>query len=110
MPAAPAVLIAGPPTLRSGQSLFVQARGGLQRELVKHLRTGLSMRKPRRREGERRGQIPGMVNISERPAEVEDRAVAGHWTDSTGRRNTSIVEALNGVGQSTAAAGTGLPG
>jgi IS30 family transposase len=61
------------------QSLYVQARGGLKRELTAYLRTGRSMRKPRRREGERRGRIPGMVSISERPPEVEDRAVPGHW-------------------------------
>ena len=61
------------------QSLYVQARGGLKRELTTHLRTGRSRRKPRRREGERRGRIPGMVSISERPPEVEDRAVPGHW-------------------------------
>jgi IS30 family transposase len=61
------------------QSIYVQGRGGLRRELAKHLRTGRTMRKPRRRDGERRGRIPDMVNISERPAEVEDRAVPGHW-------------------------------
>jgi IS30 family transposase len=61
------------------QSLYIQARGGLKRELTAHLRTGRSMRKPRRREAERRGRIPGMIMISERPAEVEDRAVPGHW-------------------------------
>ena len=61
------------------QSLFVQARGGLKRELTAFLRTGRSMRKPRRREGERRGRIPGMISISERPPEVQDRAVPGHW-------------------------------
>ena len=61
------------------QSLYVQARGGLKRELTAYLRTGRSMRKPRRREGQRRGRIPGMVLISERPPEVEDRAVPGHW-------------------------------
>ncbi len=61
------------------QSLYVQSRGGLNRELTRFLRTGRSVRKPRRREGERRGRIPDMVMLSERPAEVEDRAVPGHW-------------------------------
>jgi IS30 family transposase len=61
------------------QSIYVQGRGALRRELAKHLRTGRSLRKPHRREAERRGRIPGMVNISQRPAEVEDRAVPGHW-------------------------------
>jgi IS30 family transposase len=61
------------------QSLYVQARGGLKRELTAFLRTGRSMRKPRRREAERRGRIPNMVMISERPPEIEDRAVPGHW-------------------------------
>ena len=61
------------------QSLYIQSRGGLKRELTGYLRTGRYMRKPRRREGERRGRIPDMVMISERPPEVEDRAVPGHW-------------------------------
>lgn len=61
------------------QSLYVQARGGLNRDLTKHLRTGRTMRRPRRRPQERRGRITDMVNISERPPEVEDRAVPGHW-------------------------------
>jgi transposase, IS30 family len=61
------------------QSIYVQGRGALRRELAACLRTGRALRKPRRREGERRGRIPGMVMISERPAEAEDRAVPGHW-------------------------------
>jgi IS30 family transposase len=61
------------------QSLYVQGRGALRRELVRQLRTGRALRKPRRKEGERRGRIPGMVNISERPPEAADRAVPGHW-------------------------------
>ena len=61
------------------QAIYVQGRGALRRELASCLRTGRALRKPRRKEGERRGKIPGMVMISERPAEAEDRAVPGHW-------------------------------
>jgi IS30 family transposase len=62
------------------QSLFVQGRGELRRELHRCLRSGRATRRPRRKDGtETRGRIPGMVMISERPAEVADRAVPGHW-------------------------------
>ncbi|MBA8801793.1 IS30 family transposase [Nocardioides ginsengisegetis] len=62
------------------QALFVQGRGELRRDLHKRLRTGRVLRKPRRPVGQRGGsKIPDMVNISERPPEVEDRAVPGHW-------------------------------
>jgi IS30 family transposase len=61
------------------QSLYVQARGGLKRELTRHLRTGRTLRKPRRQAGQRRERFAGMVMISQRPAEVADRAVPGHW-------------------------------
>jgi IS30 family transposase len=62
------------------QSLYVQGRGALRRELAAHLRTGRALRKPRRAAGTGgRGQIPGTVNISVRPAEAADRAVPGHW-------------------------------
>ena len=61
------------------QSLYVQGRGALRRELAASLRTGRALRRPRRTEGERRGRIKDMVMISERPAEAADRAVPGHW-------------------------------
>jgi IS30 family transposase len=61
------------------QSIYVQGRGALRRELAVCLRTGRALRRPHRKSQERRGRIPNMINISERPAEVEDRAVPGHW-------------------------------
>ena len=61
------------------QSIYVQGRGALRRELAVCLRTGRALRRPRRRTQERQRRIPGMVHISERPPEVEDRAVPGHW-------------------------------
>jgi IS30 family transposase len=61
------------------QSLYVQGRGALRRELAACLRTGRALRRPHRKEAGRRGRIPGMVMISERPAEAADRAVPGHW-------------------------------
>jgi IS30 family transposase len=61
------------------QSIYVQGRGALRRELAVCLRTGRALRKPRRTGGERRGRIKDMVMISERPAEAADRAVPGHW-------------------------------
>lgn len=61
------------------RSLYVQGRGELKRELTRHLRTGRALRKPRRQPERRLTRIPDMVNISERPPEVADRAVPGHW-------------------------------
>lgn len=60
------------------QSLFVQGRGELRRELARCLRSGRTAR--RKRGGYKRpGRLPDMVMISERPPEVDDRAVPGHW-------------------------------
>ena len=62
------------------QSLYVQSRGALRRELTACLRTGRALRMPRAR-GRGRGKsfIAPEIMISERPAEVADRAVPGHW-------------------------------
>lgn len=62
------------------QALYVQGRGELRRELTRCLRTGRAMRKPARRVDARISRrIPDTVMISERPADVQDRAVPGHW-------------------------------
>jgi IS30 family transposase len=62
------------------QALYVQGRGALRRELTACLRTGRALRKPARRPTVRgKRHIPAEIMISERPAEVADRAVPGHW-------------------------------
>ena len=63
------------------QSLFVQGRGALRHELHVCLRSGRAMRRNKKwtKSGHGMGKIKDMVMISERPAEIEDRAVPGHW-------------------------------
>jgi IS30 family transposase len=63
------------------RSLFIQARGVFKKELQSHLRTRRKMRRAKSAttEGQQRGRIIDAVSIRERPAEVEDRAVPGHW-------------------------------
>jgi IS30 family transposase len=62
------------------QALYFQARGGLKREVQTALRSGRTRRKPHRQPGQRTQRfVDPMVMISDRPAEVEDRAVPGHW-------------------------------
>jgi len=78
------------------QSLYVQGRGALRRELAGCLRTGRAIRKPRQRSGQRRGRIKDMVLISDRPAEVQDRAVPGHWEGDliVGKNSASAIGTL----------------
>jgi len=63
------------------RALYVQARGTLKRELTRHLRRGRTRRYARSQTSKRQGQgkLTGMVMISERPPEVDSRAVPGHW-------------------------------
>jgi len=63
------------------RSLFIQARGVLKKELMDHLRSKRRMRRSRHASvsGQSRGQIVDAISIRERPAEIEDRAVPGHW-------------------------------
>ena len=75
------------------KSLFVQARGVLKKELISHLRTRRSMRrgKTSTTRGQPRGRIVDAVSIRERPAEIEDRAIPGHWEGDllAGGKNSS---------------------
>ena len=66
------------------QSLYVQSRGALRRELAKCLRTGRALRHPSRKPGQCKNRISEMVNIAERPADAEDRAVPGIGTATNG--------------------------
>jgi len=76
------------------KTLFIQARGALKKELQQHLRSKRAIRRSVHtgKEQDKRGQIPDMVSISERPASVEDRALPGHWEGDliAGTRNSYI--------------------
>ncbi len=78
------------------QSLYVQSRGALRRELTRCLRTGRALRKPGRQAGQRKNRIPDMLNISQRPPEADDRAVPGHWEGDLliGKRNATAIGTL----------------
>ncbi len=76
------------------QSLFIQARGALKKELTAHLRSQRTIRRSKhaKTKGVGHGQLKDMVSIRERPASVEDRAIPGHWEGDliAGSRNTYI--------------------
>ena len=74
--------------------LYIQARGVLKKELILHLRSKRIMRRGKKSttEGQTRGQIVDAVSIRERPPEVEQRAIPGHWEGDllSGGKNTHI--------------------
>jgi transposase, IS30 family len=80
------------------QALYVQSRGALRRDLAARLRSGRATRKLRRptTHEERRGRLVNTISISQRPAEVADRAVPGHWEGDLimGRENGSAIGTL----------------
>jgi IS30 family transposase len=83
------------------RDLFIQARGGLRADLVKCLRTGRARRVPRRKPGDRftgngPGQIPDKLMISDRPDEVDERIVPGHWEGDLimGKGNVTAIGTL----------------
>ena len=75
------------------RSLFIQTRGVLKKELTAQLRTARRMRRPKSHNAKSgQGHILDMVSIRERPAEIEDRAVPGHWEGDllTGANDTHV--------------------
>ena len=77
------------------RSLFIQARGALKQELIQHLRTKRRIRRSRHASvhGHSPGKIVDAISIRERPAEVEDRAIPGHWEGDLlrGARNSHVI-------------------
>lgn len=79
------------------QALYIQARGGMRREVQSALRSGRTYRRKHKNPEERTSRFRDpMINISERPAEVEDRAIPGHWEGDliTGAHNRSAIATL----------------
>ena len=80
------------------KTLFIQARGALKKELQNHLRTQRAMRRGKQHsiKNQGLGQIKNMVSISKRPAQIEDRAVPGHWEGDliAGTGNNSYIATL----------------
>ena len=75
------------------RSLYILPRGGLRKELLMLLRQSRKKRRPRSRGKDRRGTIPDMISIHDRPREIEDRRVPGHWEGDLimGKGNASAI-------------------
>ena len=80
----------------NSQSLYVQSRGALRRDLAVCLRTGRALRRPSRKVGQPKNRIPNMINIAQRPPEVKDRAVPGNWEGDLiiGKQNQTAIGTL----------------
>lgn len=77
------------------KTLYIQTRGVLKKELLKYLRSKPRLRRSRVSQEEKRGVIADLVSIKDRPAEVEDRAIPGHWEgDLIEGRNNSCIATL----------------
>jgi len=77
-------------------AIYVMPRGALRSELIACLRQSRKSRRPRARGEDRRGTIPDMTSIHDRPAEIEERRVPGHWEGDLikGARNASAIGTL----------------
>lgn len=77
-------------------AIYVLPRGALRKELISYLRQSRKSRRPRTRGKDRRGKIPNMTSIHDRPPEVEERLIPGHWEGDLikGARNASAVGTL----------------
>lgn len=76
--------------------IYVLPRGALRKELISYLRQGRRGRQRRKRDTDERGKIPNMISIHERPKEVADRSVPGHWESDLiiGKQNRSAIGTL----------------
>src|SRR5579864_2591641 len=94
------------------RSLFLQARGALKQELMQHLRSKRRIRRSRHASvhGHSQGRMVDAVSIRERPAEVEDRAIPGHWEGDLlrGARNSHVATLVEVSGKDTTTVVTAL--
>jgi len=85
-----------PPLFLQQRAIYAIPRGALRKELIACLRQSRKSRRPRTRGEDRRGSIPNMVSIHDRPTDIEERIIPGHWKGDLikGARNASSVGTL----------------